>query len=159
MRADELPLWERAFIATYPWRTVRPVPVTRLTVSMAQCRVALITTAGLVRSNDVPFDLQKLGGDPSFRIIPRDLDLSTLNLQHRSDAFDREAVVADANVALPLDPLRSLAQEGRIGEIAPRHLSFMGSITAPGRLRNEYAPAAAHVLLADAVDVALLAPV
>jgi D-proline reductase (dithiol) PrdB len=46
-----------------------------------------------------------------------------------------------------------------IGNVAPRHLSFMGSITAPGRLRTETAPEAAGLLVEDGVDVALLVPV
>jgi len=40
-----------------------------------------------------------------------------------------------------------------------RHLSFMGSITAPGRLMRRTAPEAARALQADGVDVALLVPV
>jgi hypothetical protein len=43
--------------------------------------------------------------------------------------------------------------------LAPRHLSFMGSITAPGRLVAESAPEAAQLLVDDGVDVALLVPV
>jgi hypothetical protein len=35
----------------------------------------------------------------------------------------------------------------------------MGSITAPGRLRKDDAPAAAALLVDDRVDIALLAPV
>jgi hypothetical protein len=34
----------------------------------------------------------------------------------------------------------------------------MGSITAPGRLLSETAPAAANLLAADGVDVAILTP-
>ena len=52
-----------------------------------------------------------------------------------------------------------LAASAVVGSVAPRHLSFMGSITAPGRLQRETAVAAADVLVADAVDIALLAPV
>jgi D-proline reductase (dithiol) PrdB len=52
-----------------------------------------------------------------------------------------------------------LSQDGTIGEVAPRHLSFMGSITAPLRLTRDYAPDAAEQLRQDGVDVALLVPV
>lgn len=159
MRADELPLWERAFIAAYRWRRVDPIPVARLRRPIGECRVALVTTAGLVPPGAPPFDLNRRGGDPSFRTIAADISLTTLDLQHRSDAFDRAAVMADPNVAFPIEPLRSLAAANEIGAVAPRHLSFMGSITAPGRLIKEHAPAAADCLVADAVDIALLAPV
>lgn len=159
MRADELPLWERTLIASYRWRQVRPVPRAALRKPLSECRVALVTTAGLTPRGALPFDLGRLGGDASFRVIPADTDLSTLELQHRSQAFDRRAATADPNVAFPLDRLRALAAAGETGEVAPRHLTFMGSITAPARLRKEHAPAAAELLVADAVDVALLAPV
>ena len=159
MRADELPLWERTLIASYRWRRVSPVPATALRKPMHGCRVALVTTAGLVPPGSAPFDLARLGGDTTFRVIPADADLSALQVHHRSQAFDRSAVLADANVALPLEHLRALAEAGDVGEVAPRHLSFMGSITAPARLRKEHAPAAADLLVEDRVDIALLAPV
>ncbi|MEZ5285238.1 MAG: hypothetical protein R2712_10605 [Vicinamibacterales bacterium] len=78
---------------------------------------------------------------------------------HRSDAFDREAVARDLTVAYPLSVLAAMAGAGVIGAVAPRHLSFMGSITAPLRLVREHAPEAAGIFVADQVDVALLVPV
>jgi D-proline reductase (dithiol) PrdB len=159
MRADELPLWERTLIASYHWRRVQPVPAAALPKPLTECRVALVTTAGLVPPGAAPFDLGRLGGDPTFRVIPADAGLARLELHHRSQAFDRRAAAADANVVLPLDRLMALAAAREVAGVAPRHLSFMGSITAPARLRKEHAPAAADLLVADAVDVALLAPV
>jgi len=159
MRAEDLPLWERTLIATYRWRRVSPVPGASLRRPLRECRVALVTTSGLIVPGTTPFDLGRRGGDTTFRIIPREADLQTLAMHHRSQAFDRRAATEDKNVAFPMEPLRALAAAGEIGEIAPRHLSFMGSITAPGRLRKESAPQAADQLEADGVDVALLAPV
>jgi D-proline reductase (dithiol) PrdB len=159
MRADELSLWERTLIATYHWRRVDPLPRAVLRKPLGECRVALVTTAGLVPAGEAPFDLARLGGDSSFRVIPHDISPARLAIYHRSSAFDRAAVAADVNVALPLGPLTALATRGVIGSAAPRHLSFMGSITAPARLRNDHAPQAARILADDEVDVALLAPV
>ena len=70
-----------------------------------------------------------------------------------------EPMAADIEVAFPIDSLKKLVVAGAIGDAAPRHLSFMGSITAPARLVRESAPAAADLLVADQVDVALLVPV
>lgn len=159
MRADDLPLWERTLIASYHWRRVGPLPGSALRRPLKDCRVALVTTAGLLPPGTPPFDLGRIGGDSTFRVIPADAAVSALQVHHRSQAFDRNAVLADANVAFPLDRLRAVASRGEVGELAPRHLSFMGSITAPGRLRKEHAPAAADLLAGDAVDVVLLAPV
>src|SRR5215216_638217 len=108
MRADELPLWERTLIASYHWRRVSPVPRTTLRKSLRACKIALVTTAGLVPRGAVPFDLGRLGGDTTFRVISADVGVSSLEIHHRSQAFDRTAVGADANVAFPLDRLREL---------------------------------------------------
>ena len=95
----------------------------------------------------------------SYRIIPIDTDLSSLKIAHRSDAFDIQGITSDKNLALPLDRLKSLAEDGVIGSVAPRHFSFMGSIAAPGRLIANTAPEVARMLLEDAVDAVLLTPV
>ena len=78
---------------------------------------------------------------------------------HRSESFDHSGIQQDPNLALPIDRVRELAERGRLGSINRRHLSFMGSITAPGRLIQQTAPAAARLLTDDAVDIALLVPV
>jgi hypothetical protein len=45
------------------------------------------------------------------------------------------------------------------GEVAPHHVSLMGSITAPGRLVRHTLPVVADLLIEDGLDVALLVPV
>jgi D-proline reductase (dithiol) PrdB len=92
-------------------------------------------------------------------VIPTDTDLTTLRIAHSSDAFDARGIEADRNLALPLDRLRELAAQRVIGSVAPRHFSFMGSITAPGRLIARTAPEAAAMLREDGVDAVLLTPV
>ena len=118
-----------------------------------------MTSAGLVVPGDEPFDQAVLGGDFSYRVIPSDCDLQGLEEHHRSSSFDHAGLEQDRNLALPLDRLREMAKSGEIGDVAPRHLSFMGSITAPGRLTRTTAPQAAQLLVEDGVDVALLVPV
>lgn len=106
-----------------------------------------------------PFDDTIKGGDPSFREISGDIEPSLLRESHRSDAFDHAGLRRDPNLAFPLSRLRELADDGQIGHVNHRHLSFMGSITAPGRLIKVTAPAAVQSLVADEVDSALLIPV
>lgn len=158
-RIDELPLWLRAVVLAYPWRRIEPVPVARLRKPLSQSRVALVTTAGLVPAGGSAFDPDARGGDTSFRVIAADTDLAQTAEHHRSSSFDHSGIARDRNLALPLDRLRELSRESIIGEVAPRHLSFMGSITAPGRLIRDTAPQAATLLEEDGVDVALLVPV
>jgi D-proline reductase (dithiol) PrdB len=156
---SEFPLRIRLYLRAYRWRRVDPVPLATLHTPLRQANVAIVTTAGLVTPEQPPFDRDVKGGDASFRVIGRDADVRTLIDTHRSASFDHAGIRSDANLAFPLDRLRELARDGQIGGVADRHLSFMGSITAPGRLMRDSAPAAATLLANDGVDVALLIPV
>jgi D-proline reductase (dithiol) PrdB len=156
---SEFPLATRLFLRAYRWRRIDPVPWTPLERPLAHCRLALVSSAGLVVPGQRPFDEGVRGGDPSFREIPADADPRGLIDTHRSTSFDHGGIAADPNLALPLERVRELAASGRIGSVNRRHLSFMGSITAPGRLMRDTAPVAARALADDGVDVALLVPV
>jgi D-proline reductase (dithiol) PrdB len=155
----ELRPLDRIFVRTYPWRRIDPVPWAPLTKALTSCRVALVSSAGLVLPSQDPFDDAARGGDVSFREIPADAEVRTLLDTHRSRSFDHSGIAQDPNLAFPLDRLRELVASGAIGAVAPRHVSFMGSITAPGRLVKTTAPEAARLLAEDGVDVALLVPV
>lgn len=156
---DEFPWSLRLFLQAYPWRRVRPVPWSPLRRPLNRCRVALVTSAGFVLPGQEPFDGSVRGGDTSFRVIPGDSPVAGLIDQQRSESFDHSGMRQDPNLAFPLDRLRELESRGRIGAVAPRHLSFMGSITAPGRLIRETAVAGAKLLAQDQTDAALLVPV
>jgi len=156
---SEFPVGLRVFLRAYRWRRVDPVPWTPLRRPLSESRLALVSSAGFVLPGQVPFDESKRGGDPSFREIPSDTEAGVLVDTHRSEAFDHTAMCRDPNLAFPVDRIRELASRGRIGSVSPRHLSFMGSLTAPGRLVRDTAPAAARSLVDDGVDVALLVPV
>jgi D-proline reductase (dithiol) PrdB len=155
---SDLSLKNRLFLATYRYRALHPVPFTRPARPLRQARVALVTTGGVHLPSQVPFDNELKGGDVSFREIPADVDVATLGIAHKSDAFDQSGFRADRNLGFPLERLREMAAHGEIGSLNGRALSFMGSITAPGRLVKETAPAAAALLAADGVDAAFLVP-
>lgn len=156
---SEFTVGYRLFLTMYPWRRIDPVPWAPLREPLARCRVALVSTAGFVVPGQPPFDGAKRGGDTSVRVIPGDADLGTLVEYQRSESFDHAGIREDPNLAFPLDRLRELAARGRIGSVNRRHLSFMGSITAPGRLIRDTAPEAAALLTEDGVGAALLVPV
>lgn len=149
----------RAFLKAYPWRRIDPVPCSLLSKPIDECSVALVSSAGLVVPGHTPFDSKVTGGDFGYRLIPADVDVSSLEEHHRSDSFDHSGIETDRNLALPLDRLRELAIQGEIGRVAPRHISLMGSITAPGRLMKHTAPQVVDLLVDDQVDIALLVPV
>lgn len=156
---DELPLKYRLLLLAYRWRSVEPTPWAPLRKPLAECNLGLVTSAGLSMPDQPPFDETIKGGDTSYRVIPSDADPTRLIENHRSDAFDHSGLAADRNLGLPLDRAHELVTTGRIGRLNRRHLSFMGSITAPGRLVAESAPEAAQLFVEDQVDVALLVPV
>jgi D-proline reductase (dithiol) PrdB len=156
---DEFSLTVRLFLKAYPWRRIDPIPWVPLKKPLAQCRLALVSSAGFVLPDQEPFDATIRGGDVSFREIPASADVRTLIESHRSEVFDHSGIRQDPNVAFPIDRIRELAARGRIGSVNRRHLSFMGSITAPGRLIQQTARPAARLLVEDAVDLALVVPV
>ena len=157
--ASEFTFAIRAFLVAYRWRRIDPVPWSPLRKPLAEASVALVTTAGLVMPGQAPFDNDVKGGDSTFRVIPGDAGVASLIDTHRSKTFDHSGLQSDPNLAFPLDRIGELVRDGRIGRVSERHLSFMGSITATGRLVRDSAPAAAQLLVYDGVDVALLVPV
>ena len=155
----DLPLSIRVFLKAYRWRKIDPVPWTPMPKPLSESTLALVSTAGMVAPEQKPFDNDVRGGDFSFRVLPSDTGVRTLIDTHRSGSFDHSGIERDPNLGFPLDRLREIEAAGIVKRLAPRHLSFMGSITAPGRLTHDTAPKAARVLVEDGVDAALLVPV
>ena len=155
----EFSLVIRTFLRAYPWRKIDPVPWTPLEKPLSECRLALVSSAAFVTPDQGAFDGSLRGGDPSFRSIPSDFPSADLIDTHRSDSFDHEGMVRDPNLAFPVDRVRELIESGRIHSASDEHISFMGSITAPGRLVRDTAPEVASRLASNQVDVALLVPV
>lgn len=158
-KISDLRLAYQIFMKAYPYRRVDWLPDAHLQKLLTEARVAVVTTAAFFRPDQPAFDTSIRGGDHSYRIIPIDTDLNSLNIAHRSDAFDIRGITSDKNLALPLDRLKSMAKDGLVGSVAPRHFSFMGSVAAPGRLIANTAPEVARMLLEDTVDAVLLTPV
>jgi D-proline reductase (dithiol) PrdB len=156
---NEFSLAIRVFLKAYPWRRIDPVPWSPLRRPLAQSRMALVSSAGFVVKGQEPFNESARGGDVSFREIPRQVDVKELVDTHRSETFDHAGMQDDPNLAFPVDRFRELAARGRIGSVNHRHLSLMGSITAPGRLIRDTAPRAVRSLVEDGVEAALLVPV
>lgn len=156
---SEFPLPIRLFLRAYRWRRVDPVPWARLSRPLAAARLGVVSTAGFVLPGQPPFDETIKGGDWSFREIPADAEVRQFRECHRSTAFDHAGLRADPNLGFPLDRLRERVADGRLGALAPRHFSVMGSITAPGRYVQQTAPAIAEAFAADGADAVLVIPV
>ena len=138
------------------------IPFTPLAKPLRECTVALVSTAGIARRDDRPFDQEgerrdPWWGDPSFRRIPlgtteRDIRVWHLHIDPR---FGEE----DLDVLLPMRRLTELAIAGTIGRAAPTHYSFMGYILDPTELIEKTAPAIAACMHEEHVDAVVLVPV
>ncbi len=158
-KLSDLKLKYRLYMQAYPYRHIDWRPGAQLQKPLAVSKIAVVTSAAFYGPDQKSFDPTLRGGDYSYREIPENVELDTLRIGHKSDAFDHSGIEKDKNLALPLDRLRELKQEGLIGEVAERHYSFMGSITAPGRLMRVTAPEIAAKVAADRADAVLLTPV
>jgi D-proline reductase (dithiol) PrdB len=137
------------------------IPFTPLAKPLGECTVALVSTAGVARNDDRPFDQERerrdpWWGDPSFRVIPPGTTERDVRLYHMH--IDPRFGEADLDVVLPMRRLAELAHAGLVGRPAPRHYSLMGYILEPTVLVEETAPAIADRMRLDAVDAAALVP-
>jgi D-proline reductase (dithiol) PrdB len=120
---------------------------------LAKRRVAVVTSAGLLRRGEQPF----VSGDTDYRAIPVETPADQILMSHVSVNFDRTAFVRDINVVFPIERLRAMASAGTIGSVAETHYSFMGASDPRGMEAN--ARAVAGRLKSDSVDAVLLTPV
>ncbi len=120
---------------------------------LAKRRVAVVTSAGLLRRGERPF----VSGDTDYRAIPVETPADQILMSHVSVNFDRTAFVRDINVVFPIERLRAMAAAGSIGSVAATHYSFMGASDPRGMEAN--ARAVAGRLKSDNVDAVLLTPV
>ena len=139
----------------------REIPWTPPARPLSEATVALVSTAGLARAADRPFDQEgerrnPWWGDPSYRVIPRDAASEDVRCYHLH--IDPSFVEEDLNCAFPLSRLLELEERGEIGRAADRHYSFMGYILEPRTLLRESTPEMIRLMKKDAVDAVLLVP-
>ena len=60
-KVADLPFKYRAMMALYPWRRIDPVPASPLKIPLAQARIAVVTTGGLV--TELRVDAQEPGSE------------------------------------------------------------------------------------------------
>lgn len=139
----------------------REIPWTPLTKTLNECTVALISSAGLARNTDQPFDQEgekrnPWWGDPTYRVLPRDTKAKDVKLYHMH--INPALVENDLNTIFPLQRLLEMEKTGEIGQAAPNHYSYMGYILEPEVLLQKSVPAIIKQMKADQVDAALLVP-
>ncbi len=152
VRLEQYGEQERRHLLSLPCPTYDTSPfVTAITV--ANSRIAIISTAGLHRKSDRPFGV----GESGYRLIPGDCKANDLVMSHISTNFDRTGFQLDLNTVFPVDRLIEMAEAGEIGSVAAYHYSFMGA-TDPTQMEQE-ARALASIMKKDHVNAVLLVPV
>ncbi len=153
-RLEGLSDLSRNSILALPVDLNESAPFTPLTKPLRDCTIALVTSAGIHAREDKPF--RKF--DPSYRVIPRQADLSNLIGTHTSIGFDRVPMQRDLNVVFPLDRLRELSERGVIGAMSDHCYSFMGAQRDLSVVKEETGPEVAKQLLTEGIDAVVLTP-
>jgi hypothetical protein len=143
----------------YEWAHHAEVPFHRLARPLAQCRVALVTTAAPYRPEagdqgpGAPYNARA-----KFYAVYSGDAMQDHDLRIAHVAIDRQHTTAeDPGTWFPLPALRSAAAAGRIGSVAPRfhgaptNRSIRTTLTADG-------PEIVERCRADAVDAVVLVP-
>ena len=147
-------LYRRLGYTAYRWvENAEAPPLAPCSKPLADCRVGLVASGGIYRKGQIAFHHRD---DFSFRVI--DADTPTAELRTTHFAYDLTDARRDPNCVFPLETLRGLAAEGRIGSLGPAY-AFMGGIYSSRRVEDSLAPAIADRLRQDGVDIALLVPV
>ena len=126
------------------------VPFTPFKKALEESTVCLVTTAAVRHKDDTPFNVE---GDTTFRTI---LSASEgKDLRYDDAHYDHACVDDDINCVFPIDRLRALADEKRIGGLAEQHFS-LGFSQALRELRDTTVPAVAREVERVRPDAVLL---
>lgn len=129
------------------------LPFARPHKPLSESRLALVTTGGVHLPTQPRFDIDDPLGDCSYREIPTGaVELTWTHAYHRPDEG------SDLDAVFPLWTVRGLARDHLVGQLGPRHFSFMGAIHDPTPLVEATAPEVAEKLVEDGVDAVLLTP-
>jgi len=137
-------------------RVVATQAFTPLRQPLSESKVALVSSAGVHLEDQPPFHIETAAGDPTYRLLPDDLDLRRLRFTHTH--YDTASAQKDPNTVFPLDRLHEAVAGGRIGSPSPVHIGMMGFNPDPTPIAQTTAPAVAEVLTEAGVDVVVLVP-
>jgi hypothetical protein len=142
----------------YRWAHFEDVPFTPLTKSLAESRLALISTSEIARRSDsdlrTPLEKGEVG---NVYTIPSATPLDDLFSQ--STSFDQNATnLDDVNAFFPITRLQEQVVEGRLGSLAPNGIALYNAYSQRRTLEHD-APEVLKLCREDGVDIALLVPV
>jgi D-proline reductase (dithiol) PrdB len=110
------------------------VPFTPYAGRLEEAAVCLVSTAGVREKKDAPFEVE---GDTTYRVISG--EAAGTDLTFDDSHYDHACADRDINCIFPVDRLRELAHEKRIGGLTDRHFS-LGFSMALRDLREKTLP-------------------
>lgn len=137
-------------------------PWTPMTKPLSECRVTLVSTAGIFMKGDESFDYERerregTWGDPTHREIPRTAGQDDVEYSHLH--IDTAFLKQDRNVAWPVDIFLDYEKEGKIGSLAETLYSIMGYIPNFNPLVKQTAPKIISKMKDEGVEAAFIIPV
>ena len=126
------------------------IPYTPFSGRLDSSLVGIVSTAGVHLKSQEPFVLQ---GDTSYRAIPAEAVTQQLTVTH--DHYDHNDAHRDINCVFPVEILRELVAEGRLGSTTGEHLC-MGFSQAMREIKERVAPEIAATVRKWKPDVILL---
>jgi D-proline reductase (dithiol) PrdB len=127
-------------------------PWTPLKKPIAQCRVALMGSGGILYRDQPRFHRE----DTTYRLIPKSAVQADLDVWHFG--YRTEDAASDHNCVFPLAAMRELEAAGAIGEFMDPAYSFMGGVYSSRKVREELAPRIADELKRAHADAFYLVP-
>jgi len=126
------------------------VPFTPFKGKLEEAMVCLVSTAGVREKKDRPFQVE---GDDSYRVISG--EASGADLAFDDAHYDHGCADHDINCIFPIDRLRELSVEKRIGGLTEKHFS-LGFSQALRDLREKTIPQLVREVDRVRPDVVLL---
>ena len=136
----------------YRWVVNENAPWTPLGRKLADCRLALMSSGGILYRDQPRFHRE----DTSYRRIPKDARRDELSIWHFG--YPTTDAARDPNCVFPLERLREFEREGVVGTFCDPALSFMGGIYSARKVRDELAPKIVAELKAAHADAFMLVP-
>ncbi len=123
------------------------VPFTRFLGDLNLKKIIIISTAGVTPKNFTPKE------NEDFILIPSDTPIGDLEISHRH--FNSSILENDLNPVFPIERLRELQAEGKIGGPTEKHISVFGFHLLQSRIKREIAPRIAEIADAEEAGAAL----
>ncbi len=147
--------YEKLGFTPYAWYQADSAPAfTPLSKPLSESRLGMISTAGTYVQGQVAYYYKD---DTSIRSIPNDTPVDKIRFSHIMENYLIEAR-QDPCTVFPIEALRTLNDEGVIGELASNYFSCMGGVYSQKRVGSELIPNLEAAIESEELDVLLLVP-